>query len=153
MAPVVLETLREELEAVPDLTVLERPEDLDRYSKDAYDYSPVLRERLRFCRAALVVRPETVDAVACVAAACCRHGIALTLRGAGTGNYGQSVPLEGGVVMLMGRLRAVRTIEATTGVVTVECGCLLKDLDQVLSVCRDSVSCPYKSSQYLFAGR
>ena len=78
------------------------------------------------------MRPETVDAVASVAAACCRHGIALTLRGAGTGNYGQSVPLEGGVVMLMGRLRAVRTIEATTGVVTVECGCLLKDLDQVL---------------------
>ena len=34
--------------------------------------------------------------------------------------------------MLMGRLRAVRTIEATTGVVTVECGCLLKDLDQTL---------------------
>ena len=118
----VPEMLRAELAAVPDLTLLERPEDLDRYSRDAYDYSPVLRERLSSCRAALVVRPETVEAVACVAAACCRHGIALTLRGAGTGNYGQSVPLEGGVVMLMGRLRAVRRIEASTGVVTVECG-------------------------------
>ncbi|PTT99386.1 FAD-binding protein, partial [Pseudomonas sp. HMWF031] len=126
----VPEMLRAELAAVPDLTLLERPEDLDRYSKDAYDYSPVLRERLASCRAALVVRPDTVEAVAAVAAACCRHGIALTLRGAGTGNYGQSVPLEGGVVMLMGRLRAVRRIEATTGIVTVECGCLLKDLDQ-----------------------
>ena len=128
----VFELLRAELAAVPDLTVLERAEDLDRYSKDAYDYSPVLRERLASCRAALVVRPESVEAVACVAAACCRHGIALTLRGAGTGNYGQSVPLEGGVVMLMGRLRSVRSIEASTGVVTAECGCLLKDLDQML---------------------
>ena len=128
----VPEMLRAELAAVPGLTLLERPEDLDRYSRDAYDYSPVLQERLASCRAALVVRPETVDAVVGVAAACCRHGIALTLRGAGTGNYGQSVPLEGGVVMLMGRLRAVRRIEATTGVVTVECGCLLKDLDQTL---------------------
>ena len=93
----VPELLREELAAVPGLTLLDRSEDLDRYSRDAYDYSPVLRERLASCRAMLVVRPETVDAVACVAAACCRHGIALTLRGAGTGNYGQSVPLEGGV--------------------------------------------------------
>ena len=38
----VSELLRAELAAVPDLTVLERAEDLDRYSKDAYDYSPTL---------------------------------------------------------------------------------------------------------------
>ena len=37
-----------------------------------------------------------------------RHGVPLTVRGAGTGNYGQCVPLDGGVVMLTTGLQRIR---------------------------------------------
>ena len=132
MEPRVLEGLLEELTGLEQLSVWRDPADLERFSRDAYDYSPVLLERLRSCRADLVVRPESVAAVMAVAAACARHQVPLTLRGAGTGNYGQCVPLEGGVVMVMTALNRVRAIEADSGVVEVESGCLLKELDQSL---------------------
>ena len=57
------DAMRSELTAIPGLTVLTEPDDLERYSRDAYDYSPVLRERLADCRADVVVRPDSVDAV------------------------------------------------------------------------------------------
>ena len=125
--------LRSTLEAVDGLDLLSATADLERFSRDAYDYSPVLEEQFRPCRAQLVVRPHSVAAVMAVAGACAQASVPLTLRGAGTGNYGQCVPLQGGVVMLMGELRTVRALDALTGVVEVECGCLLKDLDRELA--------------------
>ena len=124
--------LVEELRAVPDLVLLQDPAELQRFSRDAYDYSPVLKAQLDRCQADLVVRPSSVAAVEALAAACYRHRVPLTLRGTGTGNYGQSVPLEGGVVMLTTALQRVRSIDPQTGVVTVEPGCSLRELDQQL---------------------
>ena len=132
-SPRALADLRVELIAVADLELIETPTELERFSRDAYDFSPVLREQLEGCCADYVVRPHTVAAVAAVAGACVRHGVPLTLRGAGTGNYGQCVPISGGVVMLMGALSKVRCLDPITGVVTVEAGCLLRDLDQHLA--------------------
>ena len=124
--------LVEDLRAVPDLVLLQDPAELQRFSRDAYDYSPVLKAQLDRCQADLVVRPSSVTAVEALAAACYRHRVPLTLRGTGTGNYGQSVPLEGGVVMLTTALQRVRSIDPHTGVVTVEPGCSLRELDQQL---------------------
>ena len=124
--------LVEDLRAVPDLVLLQDPAELQRFSRDAYDYSPVLKAQLDRCQADLVVRPSSVAAVEALAAACYRHRVPLTLRGTGTGNYGQSVPLEGGVVMLTTALQRVRSIDPYTGVVTVEPGCSLRELDQQL---------------------
>ena len=124
-----------DLSGIDDLELIEKPAELDHFSRDAYDYSPVLRVELQNCRADLVVRPLSVAAVSTVAAACFRHRLPLTLRGAGTGNYGQCVPLRGGVVMLMGALNHVLDIEPSTGVVNVQPGCLLRELDQQLSRC------------------
>ena len=45
-----------------------------------------------------------------VASACARHRVALTPRGAGTGNYGQAVPLEGGVLLDMSEMTAIEWI-------------------------------------------
>ncbi|MBC8168508.1 MAG: hypothetical protein H8E93_02015 [Synechococcus sp.] len=96
----VFDALHNELAAIADLRLLTSPADLDRYSRDAYDYSPVLREQLSQCRADLVVSAVSVPAVQAVAAACHRHGVPLTLGGAWTGKYGQSVPFKcGGVVL------------------------------------------------------
>ena len=123
--------LRQALSAVPELELLEEPGELQRHSRDAFEYSPVLTPRLEACRAELVVRPRTVDAVERLASACAEHQVPLTLRGSGTGNYGQCVPLQGGVVMLTTALRQIRSIDPITGVVTVEPGCVMRDLDPV----------------------
>ena len=56
-APKAVQTLRSALEAVDELDLLSTTVDLDRFSRDAYDYSPVLEEQFGPCRAQLVVRP------------------------------------------------------------------------------------------------
>ena len=124
--------LRQDLASVPELDLLDDPGQLVRCSRDAYDYSPVLSPKLEGARAQLVSRPTSVAAVELLAAACARHGVPLTVRGSGTGNYGQCVPLEGGVVMLTTGLQRIRSLDPSTGVVTVEPGCLMSQLDQEL---------------------
>ena len=127
-----MDSLMEDLRQVAGLELLQKTSELQRFSRDAFDYSPVLNAQLDRCQADLVVRPLCVEAVSSLAAACFRHQVPLTLRGTGTGNYGQSVPLEGGVVMLTSALNKVRHIDRQTGTVTVEPGCSLRDLDQQL---------------------
>ena len=124
--------LRQDLVIVPELDLLDDPGQLARCSRDAYDYSPVLSPKLERARAQLVSRPKSVAAVEQLAAACARHGVPLTVRGSGTGNYGQCVPLDGGVVMLTTGLQRIRSLDPSTGVVTVEPGCLMSHLDQEL---------------------
>ncbi len=128
-----LKQIKEELTALSDLDVMDTPTDRERFSKDAYNYSPLLQKQLKGCCADLVVRPKAIDAVIATSAACARNNIPLTIRGAGTGNYGQCVPLNGGVVMLMSELNKIRKFDTYTGVVTVETGCLLRELDKYLS--------------------
>jgi FAD/FMN-containing dehydrogenase len=62
-----------------------------------------------------------------VAAACVRHGVPLTVRGAGTGNYGQATPLKGGVILEMTGMNAIRWTR--DGIVRVEAGRRLIDLE------------------------
>ncbi len=128
----ILSNLIAELESFPEIKLLDAKKDKERFSRDFFDYSPVLEQKLGGCIADLVVRPHSVKGAALVAGACKRNGVPLTLRGSGTGNYGQCVPLSGGIVMLMGNLNEIRDINISTGVVTVETGCLLGDLEKKL---------------------
>ena len=86
---------------VKNLEIIESQSDIKRLSKDFYNYSPILTERLDKCIADLVVRPSDHKAVKEVVEICWEFSIPLTLRGSGTGNYGQAVPLFKGVVMQM----------------------------------------------------
>ena len=100
-----LKRLSLELDEIDGLKVINSFSDRERFSKDFFDYSPVLKKQLEGCRADVVVRPMSTEAVIAVARACNKNNIPLTLRGAGTGNYGQCVPLNAGVVLLMGYLK------------------------------------------------
>ncbi|MFO1209274.1 MAG: FAD-binding oxidoreductase [Amaricoccus sp.] len=100
---------------------------LEARSRDYYWYSPILAERLDGITGDLVVVPQSVDEVIRVAAAIARHRVPLTLRGGGTGNYGQCVPLEGGVIMELTRLD--RVLEIAPGRVRVEAGARISRLD------------------------
>ncbi len=123
----------ESLKTVKNNLMITSPREKLKYSRDFYDYSPVLKEKLDNCLAEFVVRPQTVNAVSEIASLCCQYNQPLTIRGSGTGNYGQCVPLKGGVVMIMSDINTIRNIDSSTGIVTVESGCLLKDLSKELS--------------------
>tara|TARA_Y100001968_G_scaffold330301_1_gene381799 strand:- start:11885 stop:13231 length:1347 start_codon:yes stop_codon:yes gene_type:complete len=127
-----LKNLLSELLSINDLRVLDSGADCEKFSRDFFDYSPVLKTELDSCRADVVVRPFSIESVVEVVSVCKKHNTFLTLRGSGTGNYGQCVPLRGGVVMLMGEFKNIRDIDPLTGVVTVEPGCLIRDVNKQL---------------------
>lgn len=90
--------------------VLTAPVVLDRLSHDFYWYSPVLRPRLVNKNGDVAVQPVNVNEVLAVMRFAGERGVPVTVRGAGTGNYGQCVPLEGGIVLdlsLMDRLEEI----------------------------------------------
>jgi FAD/FMN-containing dehydrogenase len=90
--------------------VITAPAVVERLSKDFYWYSPVLKRQLQSKHGDIVVQPVDVDEVLAVARYAGEHGIPLTVRGAGTGNYGQCIPLHGGIVMdlaLMDKLEEI----------------------------------------------
>ncbi|WP_299736623.1 FAD-binding oxidoreductase [uncultured Roseobacter sp.] len=96
-------------------------------SRDFFWYSPVLKARLDDVVADFVVSPRSEAEVIEVLKTCYAHDVPVTTRGAGTGNYGQAMPLAGGCVMHLRHMAAVKEIHP--GRVIVEPGCLLKDLD------------------------
>ena len=72
---------------------------VERLSQDFYWFSPVLKRELEGLRADAVARPRTEDEIRRVVAGCARAGVPLTVRGSGTGNYGQCMPAHGGVIL------------------------------------------------------
>ena len=113
----------------PGIALLAGAADLIRLSRDFHDYSPVLHEQLEGRRAQVAVRVHALEEVMAVAGACARHRVPLTPRGAGTGNYGQCVPLAGGVVLDLSGLNRLRSIDPLSGVLEAEAGALLGDLE------------------------
>jgi len=97
-------------------------------SRDFFWYSPVLKRQLDHIVADLVVTPATEAEVARVLAAAWRHGVPVTPRGAGTGNYGQAMPLSGGIVLDLSRMNAV--LEIGPGRVAAQAGAVLAAIDE-----------------------
>ena len=100
--------------------VIDSGESLETLSKDYYWYSPVLKRQLEHKSADVAVRPGNLEELKAAVAACFRARVPITPRGAGTGNYGQAVPLYGGVVVDFARMD--RIISITDGVVRAEAG-------------------------------
>lgn len=100
-------------------------------SRDFFWFSPILKDRLARVRAQAVVRPGNRDELLAVLAAAYAHDIPLTPRGGGTGNYGQAMPLAGGVVLDLSGLDRVE--EVTPGMVICESGCLMGRLEDRLA--------------------
>ena len=113
--------------ALAHLDLDENPVSLRAKSRDFFWYSPVLKARLDHVQADFAVSPRTEAEVIETLAACYAHDVPVTTRGAGTGNYGQAMPLAGGCVLHTRHMSAVH--EIAPGRVVVEPACLLKDLD------------------------
>jgi FAD/FMN-containing dehydrogenase len=98
-----------------------------RFLRDFSWYSPVLADAFIDTRIEAVVQPATLDELGAVVALGVRQRVPITVRGAGTGNYGQSVPLYGGVLIDMRRLNRIVTL--ADDCVEVEAGAVWEDVE------------------------
>ncbi|HEY9636999.1 MAG TPA: FAD-binding oxidoreductase [Coleofasciculaceae cyanobacterium] len=111
-----------------EIETINDPTQIAKLSLDYYHFSPVLQPKLNDKRGDLVVRPTNEAEVLRVAAVCVKYKVPLTVRGAGTGNYGQCIPLNGGVILDTTRMNAIRWIKP--GLACVEPGVKLSVFDK-----------------------
>jgi len=95
------------LAAIGDVPVTDDQTVRNHKSRDFFWFSPVLKRQLQGKVADLIVSARDEADVIRVASAAARHRVPVTVRGGGTGNYGQCVPVEGGIVLDMMALNAI----------------------------------------------
>ncbi len=110
------------------IEIVKDPAQVAKLSQDYHTFSPILQTQLAGKTGDLAIRPTTEAEVLQVAAACVKHRVPVTVRGAGTGNYGQCVPLHGGVILDMSRMQAIGWIKS--GLARLEAGVKLAALDK-----------------------
>ncbi|MDO9524833.1 MAG: FAD-binding oxidoreductase, partial [Gemmobacter sp.] len=123
--------------ATPDLSALkaalahlelsDNPRVVRAKSRDFFWYSPVLKQRMDHLSADFVIAPRSESELIEILRLCHQHDCPVSVRGAGTGNYGQIIPLQGGAVLDMRHFNAVTHIGP--GRVVAQAGCILKDID------------------------
>lgn len=113
--------------ALPALDWIKEAPKVKRLSRDFHWFSPILKNQLDDKFAELAVRPRDEEELAAVVAACAAQRLPLNIRGGGTGNYGQLIPLHGGVMVDITKLNAV--VEMGKGSVRAQAGIRLGDLE------------------------
>ena len=83
-------------------------------------------------QARVVVRPASTEETAAVVRACAAAGAPIVVQGGNTGLVGGSVPDASGtqVLLHLGRLNRVRSVDAANLTMTVEAGCLLQSVQE-----------------------
>lgn len=99
----------------------------EKASIDGARLSPVISEQLPLGLADLVAYPETAEQIAAAVGAAVRHGVPVTPRGKGTGNYGQAIPMSGGLVLDTSRARSI--IEVGDGFITADAGATMVSIE------------------------
>ena len=115
-------------EELPALDWVTDPARVARLSQDFAWFSPVLKRQLSDKTAEIAVRPRTEAEIAAVVGACARAAIPITVRGSGTGNYGQAIPLHGGVILDMSGYNGFGWVRG--GVGRAQAGIRLADFDR-----------------------
>ena len=82
-------------------------------------------------RADAIALPRNAEEVAAVVAWCYEHGVPVVPRGGGTGYAAGAVPLEGGVVIALERLTALRSFDPLLWRMEVEAGVRTADVRRI----------------------
>jgi D-lactate dehydrogenase (cytochrome) len=82
--------------------------------------------------ARLIARPSSTDEVAAIVRLCAEAGMPIYPQGGNTGLCGGGVPWEDGtgIVLSMGRMNRVRSIDPLNFTLIAEAGCILADIQQ-----------------------
>ncbi len=118
------------LAALGDVPVITETQVVRKRSRDFFWYSPILNVELNGKSADVIVAPRDEADLIKLAGLCAKLRIPLTPRGGATGNYGQAVPLEGGVLLDMTAFTAIEWQKP--GLVRVGAGAKMHELDALL---------------------
>jgi FAD/FMN-containing dehydrogenase len=116
------------IDSLLGIEIITEPSQVAKLSQDYHTFSPILTPQLAGKVGDIVVRPANEEEVLKVAAACAKLRVPVTVRGAGTGNYGQCVPLHGGVILDMTKMQTILWVQP--GIARVEAGVKLAALDK-----------------------
>ena len=116
--------------SIPEIDFADDPATLKLKSRDFYWFSPILKEQLDAKSGDFVVFPKTELEIIKIAALAAQLRLNITVRAGGTGNYGQSVPLKGGLILDVSRLEA--TIWVKPGVGRFAAGSRMLEIDRSL---------------------
>lgn len=100
----------------------------EKASVDGSYLSPVLSAQLPLGLADVVAFPTTAEQIAETVALAVRYGIPITPRGKGTGNYGQAIPMSGGLVLDMSKARTIH--EVGDGFLVADAGATMVAIEQ-----------------------
>jgi FAD/FMN-containing dehydrogenase len=120
-----LQNLQRELIGIEMIT---EPNQVGKLSLDYYHFSPILQEQLADKRADIIIKPENETEILQVVKTCVKYKIPLTVRGTGTGNYGQCIPLNGGVVLDLSKLEQILWYKPA--IARVQTGAKLAEIDK-----------------------
>jgi FAD/FMN-containing dehydrogenase len=132
-------------EALPAERFSVDPAVLQAKGRDYHWFSQILEEELAARLPDLVCAPATADELATALATAYELRVPVTLRGGGTGNYGQCVPLQGGVVVDVTGLDEV--LELDEGRARVETGITFAALDRAAAATGQEITI-YPSTYY-----
>src|SRR6218665_535462 len=110
-----------------DIHQEDNPRIVQQRSRDHYWYAPVLKAKLDHVTAEVVGSPRSKEEVKAVLRAAYKHGVAITPRGAGTGNYGQAMPLSGGAMLNL--MNMDKVLEIKKDRVRAQAGAILEQMD------------------------
>jgi FAD/FMN-containing dehydrogenase len=125
-APYDIDALKKRL---PEIKVEDHSVIVKQKSRDFFWYSPILKQQLEHVAAQAIVSVRNEDEIIATLSAAYSLHIPVTARGSGTGNYGQAMPLAGGLVIDLSEMNAVRSVKP--GRVICEPGAVMARIDEV----------------------